>query len=731
MKFDTPAGNNPIDRQSVVGRPHTRIEGPLKTTGRAAYTYELHSVAPDYAYGYVLGAAIAQGRIASINLADAKAAPGVLAIVTHENGGPQGPGSFYQARFLGGPEVDHYHQAIAVVVAETFEQARAAAGLIRVDYTRAAGSYDLAAVRGAAVPAADVEDSVIGDFDAAFGSAPVTLDEVYTTPDQTHSMMEPHATIARWEGDRLTLWSASQKVTMGAKEVATRMQMPQDHIRLVSEYVGGAFGGKGAISADAVLAAMAARVAKRPVKLTLQRPLITNNTTHRPATIQRIRIGATRDGHITALGHDNWSGNIPKARAERATISTKSLYAGANRLLRDRVSRLHLPEGSSMRAPGETTGMATLEIAMDEMAEKLGMDPVAFRLANDAKTDPDHPGRPFSSRKFAECLRLGAERFGWDKRNPKAGVTREGNHLIGMGVASAIRGNHVSASGARIRLEPNGAIIVEADMTDMGVGSYTIVGQTTAEMLGVPLERVQVRLGDTNYPSTPGGGGQQGACSVTGGVYAAGMRMREMVAAKLGLDPATADFANGRVQASDRVFDLAEAAKTGPIVAEDRLEYGDLSKRFSQHVFGAHFAEVAVDIYTGEVTVRRMLAVCAAGRIINPVTARSQVIGAMTMAIGAALMEQLAVDKRFGFFVNHDMAGYEVPVHADVPHQEVIFLDGLDPIASPLKAKGVGELGICGAAAGIANALYHATGARVRSYPITIDRYFDRLPRPT
>jgi len=749
MKFDTPAGSNPIDQEKVIGKPHPRIEGPLKTTGTAVYSYENHAAAPDAAYGYVVGSAIAKGRIAGMDLRAAKAAPGVLAIVTADNAGPIKRQGFYVAKPLAGPQIEHYHQAVALVVAETFEQARAAAALVRVDYAREDGAFDLAAARTGAKPHQRQPDVRIGDFDTTFAAAPVKIDEIYTTPDQSHMMMEPHATIARWDGDHLTIWSAQQIVGWARRDLSNKLGIPQDRVRVVATFLGGGFGGKGSVCSDAILAALGARAAGRPVKVTLPRTLMPNNTTHRPATIQRVRLAADRDGKLLAVGHETLSGNIPGGGPEIAAAQTQLLYAGATRLNLTRLAVLDLPEGNAMRAPGEASGMMALEVAMDELAEKLGMDPVELRILNDTQTVPDDPGRgggtdpqaasgsqgpgkpagrPFSIRQLVPCLRMGAERFGWQKRSVKPGSRREGRWLIGMGMASAIRGAPIIPAGARVTLDGKGVVTVESNMTDMGTGSYTIIGQTVAEMMGPPLDRVVVKLADSDFPEAFGGGGQGGAASATAGAYAACVKLREAAAAKLGFNSADASFVGGEIRTGNRRVALAEAAKDGPLTAEDKMEYGDLSRRFEQQTFGAHFCEVAVDAYTGEIRVRRMLAVCAAGRILNPVTARSQVIGGMVMGTGAALMEELAVDKRFGFFVNHDLAGYEVPVHADIPHQEVIFLDELDPTISPLKAKGVGELGISGVAPAIANAVYNATGVRVREYPITLDKYLDRLP---
>ena len=754
MKFDTPASTNPIDQLKVVGQPVDRVDGVLKTTGTAPYAYERHDVAPDAAYGWIVGSAVAKGRIRSMDIEAARRAPGVLAVVTARNAGTLGKGKLNTARLLGGPQVDHYHQAVALVVAETFEQARSAAGLLRIDYERAQGSFELAKARDSGKPAdffGGSADSAVGDFTGAFAAAPVKVDTTCTTPDQSHAMMEPHATTAAWNGDQLTVWTSNQMVDWSRGDLARTLGIPKEKVRLVSPFVGGGFGAKLFLRADALLAALGARAARRPVKVALQRALVANNTTHRPATIQRVRLGATRDGRITAIGHEAWSGDLPEGSPDSAVQQTRMLYAGANRMTATRLSVLDLPEANAMRAPGEVTGHMALEIAMDELAEQLAMDPVALRILNDTQVVPDHSpapggddpqgknaetaqsqqkpaGQPFSQRQLVRCLQLGAERFGWTQRKAQPGQVKDGRWLVGMGVAAAYRGAPVTQSAARVRLDRRGVVTVETDMTDIGTGSYTILAQTAAEMMGVPLNRVFVRLGDSDFPVSSGSGGQWGAASSTAGLYAACVKLREAVAQKLGFDPAQASFAEGLVRAGGRSVPLAQAAASGDVVAEDAMEYGDLAKKMQQSTFGAHFVEVGVDAFTGEVRVRRMLAVCAAGRILNPKSARSQVIGAMTMGVGGALMEELAVDKRLGFFVNHDLAGYEVPVHADIPHQEVIFLDETDPTSSPMKAKGVGELGLCGVSAAIANAIYNATGARVREYPITLDKILTGLP---
>ncbi len=736
MKFDTPAGQNPIDRMQVVGRAHDRLDGPVKTTGTAPYAYEHHADVPNAAYGYLVPAAIAKGRIANIDTRAAKAAPGVIAIVTAADAGPLGKGDKNTVKLLAGPEVDHYHQAVAVVVAETFEQARAAAGLVRVDYARGAAQFDLddalktapltggSSEEGSSAPPVDR----VGKFEEAFAAAPVKLDARYTTPDHSHAMMEPFASIASWNGDQLTLWTSNQMVNWGHEDLAKTLNMPKENIRFMSPYVGGGFGGKLFLRTDAVMAALGAKAAGRPVKLALSRPVMANNATHRPATRQRIRIGAQKDGTITAIAHESGSGDQPNGSPETAVNQTKLLYAGANRMISMRLAVLNLPEGNAMRAPGEAPGMMALEVAMDEMAEKLGLDPIAFRIKNDTQVDPEKPDRRFSQRQLARCLTEGAERFGWSRRNAKPAQVRDGKWLVGMGVASAFRNHMNMPSAARVRLGQNGVVTVETDMTDIGTGSYTIIAQTAGEMMGVPAEAVVVKLGSSAYPVSAGSGGQWGAANATAGVYAACVKLREQIAQRLGYNSADVTFQGGKVSSGNRSADLAQAAQGGELVGEDKIEFDKLDKSYQISTFGAHFVEVGVDAYTGATRLRRMLAVCAAGRIINPKSARSQVIGAMTMGVGSALMEELAVDKRFGLFVNHDLASYEVPVHADIPHQDVVFLDEADDKANPMKAKGVGELGLCGVGAAIANAIYNATGVRVRDYPITLDKHLEQLP---
>ncbi|HTG38507.1 aldehyde oxidoreductase molybdenum-binding subunit PaoC [Sphingomonas sp.] len=728
MQFNQPAETNPIDRMRVVGKPIDRIDGPLKTTGRAPYAYERHDVVPNQTYGAIVPATIATGRITRIDTREAEAAPGVIAIVHHGNAGKLGKAKAITARLLAGPEVEHYHQAVAVVVAETFEQARTAANLVRVEYARGAGAFELEKERGNAKKPGKSADTAVGDFEGAFASAPVKLDQTYTTPDQSHSAMEPMATIAAWDGDQLNVWTSNQMIDWACRDLSETLLIPKEKIRVQSPFIGGGFGSKLWVRSDAVLAALGARAAGRPVKIALPRPVMVNNTTHRPATIQRIRIGADRDGRIGAIAHEVWSGDLPGGGPETAANQTRLLYAGANRMTAHRLATLHLPEGNAMRAPGEAVGLLALEIAMDELAEKLEMDPVELRILNDTQVDPEKPERPFSQRQLVESLRIGAERFGWSARKAKPGQVRDGRWLVGYGMASAFRDNLAMDSGARVGVDRKGKITVATDMTDIGTGSYTIIAQTAAEMMGVEVEDVIVLLGDSAFPISAGSGGQWGANSSTAGVYAACVKLREAIAQKAGFDPATAEFADGFVQHGNKRVRLSEVAGDAGLSAEDTIKFGDLTQRYAQATFGGHFVEVGVDSVTGEARIRRMSGAFAAGRILNPKSARSQVIGAMVMGAGAALMEELVVDSRFGYFVNHDLAEYHVPVHADIPAQDVFFLNETDDKSSPMKAKGVGELGICGVGAAVANAIYNACGVRVREYPITLDKLLGKLP---
>ena len=729
ISMNNPVGSTPLDRPGgLVGQPLDRIDGPLKVRGRAPYAAEYKQGGKPL-YGFLVLSAIAKGTLDSIDTDAAEKAPGVKLVMTYKNALKQGPKSDHANPQLTGPGIEHAGQPIALVVAETFEQARSAAFLVEPGYGVEKGEFDMAsALDKAFTPKGSngtPPDTKVGDFDRAFAGAPVKIDAAYTTPPQTHAMMEPHATLALWDGDAVTLYTANQMLPRGTQMLASTLQIPEAKIRMVSAYVGGGFGGKLQVEADAVLAAMAAKVLDRPVKVVLTRQQIFPVTKHRTDTIQKVKLGAERDGTLVAIGHESTSNNTPGDQFyESSANATRSFYAAANRMTAHRLVALDLPHSSSMRAPGEAVGLLALECAMDELAVALDMDPIALRIKNEPEKDPEK-GVPFSSRSFVPCMQHGAELFGWSKRVAKPGQVQDGQWLVGMGMSGAIRGNPMLAGKAMVSLDPNGIATVKTSMTDIGTGSYTILGQIAGDMLGLPIERVRVMLGDTTYPAAPGSGGSFGANSSGAAVYDACVKLRAKLLEAANLPADNAIFADGRVSAGDRTLDLTEIARmAGPngVVADGAGDPGDSRKKFSQESYGAYFAEVGVDRDTAEIRVRRMLGVFTAGRILNAKTARSQAIGGMTFGIGAALMEDLVIDKRYGHFVNHDVAEYHVAVHADVPAIDAVFLPELDGHSSPMKSKGVGELGISGAGASIANAVFNATGVRIRDYPLTLDK---------
>ncbi len=692
----------------LIGRPLDRVDGPLKVTGKATYAFE-YATQGAAAYGFIVSASIGKGRILAVDARDAQRAPGVLLVLTKDNAPPQTPWGpvdlpdrFARAEpALNTDEVLYFGFPVAFVVAETFEQASAAAAMVRVQYDPMPGDYDL----HAAGPSAEnpgrmngvlAADSAIGDFESAFANAPVQIDANYTTPYQHQAPMEPHATMAVWEGDMLTVHTSAQLTTSPQEGLARTLNIPKENVRIVTRYVGGGFGSKLPYYVDATLAAIGARTLDRPVKVAMTRPQLFHTTTHRTASEQRVRLGADRDGRLTAYGQDAL---VHCARFDMFTEPVcgagRMLYAAPNRLTRHRRAKLDLPRSDSMRAPGEAIGLLALECAMDELADALSLDPVELRLRNDTQTDPEQ-NRPFASRHLANALREGAARFGWDKRVAKPASVRDGRWLVGFGVASAIRGDVLQSATARARLDGDGRLTVELAMTDIGTGSYTILTQIAAETMDLPVDRVTVRLGDTRYPPTAGSGGSFGAGTSGAAVLAACRKLK-------------AGLASGMTE------------------AEGSVTPASLDGAYSHAGFGAHFAEVGVDRDTGEVRVRRMLGVFAAGRILNAKTARSQMIGGMTWGIGSALMEENIVDQRYGSFINQDLASYHVAVNADVGAMDVVFLDEADPHGSPLHSKGVGELGICGAGAAIMNAIHNATGARIRDFPATPDKLLATL----
>jgi xanthine dehydrogenase YagR molybdenum-binding subunit len=680
-----------------VGRPLDRVDGRLKVAGKASYAYE-YAARGDVLYGVIVRASIAKGRVVVVDVHDAESAPGVRLVLTKDNAPPQHPFGpvDLQDRFarampvLNNDDVLYFGFPVAFVVASALEQATMAAAMVRVHYAPAPGAYNLHAAGATAIVQSPIDggapaDSAIGDFDSAFAAAPVKIDATYTTPYQHQAPMEPQATMAVWDGPKLTVYTAAQLTASPQEGIARTLNISKEDVRIVTRYVGGGFGNKLPYYFDATLAAISARLLKRPVKVAMTRPQLFYMTTHRSASEQHLRLGATSDGRLTAYGQDA----LVQAASfdqyvEPVMLAARTLYAAPSRLTRHRLAKLDLPRSDSMRAPGDAIGLMALECTMDELAERLDLDPVELRLRNDTQADPESH-LPFSSRHLAECLREGAAHFGWGKRVAKPASVADGRWLILLRKASA-----------RVRLTPDHRLVVELAMTDIGTGTYTILTQIAAEAMEMPVERVTVLMGDTNYPPTDGSGGSWVAATSGAAVRDACRKLKSSLA-------------------------------TGVMEAEGSVTPAELSTNYSHASFGAHFAEAAVHRDTGEVRVRRMLGVFAAGRILNPKTARSQMIGGMIWGIGSALMEENLVDQRYGSYVNRDLASYHVAVNADVGAIDAKFLPEDDPNGSPLGSKGLGELGICGAGAAVISAIHNATGARVRNFPATPDKLLPTL----
>jgi len=703
----------------MIGQPISRIDGPAKVTGTASYAGEDHAFHLDAPlYGVIVGASIGRGTIAAIDTASAEQMPGVRHVMTHLNAPPQAEPdpsvpSLYSRAFpvLSRAEVRHYGEPVALVIADTFEQARAAARLVRVDYVPSNGAFDFTADLEQAYAPRSVNaglavDTAMGDLEAAFRDAPVKVDVRYTTPYEFSQPMEPHACVAEWKDGHVTAHFSSQIISEAQVAIASTLGIDKAQIHLRSPFIGGGFGSKLGIHAETMLAILGARAVRRPVKIHLTREQIFHVVGLRPATTQRVRLGATRDGHLVALGHEvTMSSSRHSEYAEQTAATTRSLYAAPNRLTRHRLVALDLTRGEDVRAPGDAPGLLAVEAAMDELAYQLDMDPIELRILNEPKLDPER-GVPFSERRLVECMREGARRFGWERRPTRPASLRDGRVLVGYGMAAAIRMHFQGPASASVTMYPDGGAVVRADMTDIGTGTYTIVAQVAAESLELPIERVSVRLGDSTYPRTSGSGGSWGAGNITNAVHRASEALKEKLR-DAPVVPAEGITCTGKVAAMSREPNY---------------------QAYSIHTYGAHFAEVGVDADTGEIRLRRMLGVFAAGRVLNARTARSQLIGGMTFGVSAALHEDGVVDTRSGAFANRDFAQYLIPVNADIPTLDAILLDGFDDKANPLGAKGLGELGTCGAGASVANAVFNATGVRVRDYPITIEKLLRGLP---
>ncbi|MEV8632094.1 xanthine dehydrogenase family protein molybdopterin-binding subunit [Streptosporangium sp. NPDC051023] len=698
----TATSTAPSTAVPYVGSALDRVEGLEKVTGRARYAYEYSP--DDLAYAVPVQATVARGEIRAVDVDAAIKLPGVIAAIWHGNAPRLAPAENAELSVLQSRRVAYRGQYIAVVVAETLENAREAARLLRVEYEAEEHDVELRAdhpemYRPERVNPFYPADTEQGDPDAALADAQVVVDETYSTPAEHNNPMEPHATVAVWDGDGLTLYDSTQGAPSVRNIIAPLFGLPPANVRVISPHVGGGFGSKGAPLSPVVLAALAAKHAGRPVKLAVTRQQMFAVIGYRTPTIQRVRLGADVEGRLSVIVHDAFeqSSRI-REFAEQTTTPTRMMYAAPNRRTTHRLVRLDVPTPSWMRAPGEAPGMFALESALDELAFACGIDPVELRIRNEPGAAPES-GLPFSSRNLVACLREGARRFGWAGRDPAPGIRLRDGLLVGTGVAASTYPVYRRPSQATARVEPDGTFTVRIAAADIGTGARTVLTQIAADTLRASPERVRVEIGDSALPDASLAGGSMGTASWGTAV----VRACEALVGEL-------DLRGGEVPQGG----LETAADTTREVGAER--------RFAQHAFGAQFAEVGVDPDSGETRVLRLLGVFAAGRIINPKTARSQFIGGMTMGLSMALLEESVMDHEFGDYLNHDFAQYHVAACADVRDVEAVWVEEDDPYLNPMGAKGIGEIGIVGTAAAVANAVHHATGVRVRDLPIRLDR---------
>jgi xanthine dehydrogenase YagR molybdenum-binding subunit len=732
---------------ATVGKPLDRVDGRLKVTGKAAYSAEIRVA--NIAYATIVSSTIAKGRVRDIDVRAAERAPGVLAVLTPKNAPKLAGGSTpsksggRMVQLLQDDRVLYDGQPVAVVVADTFERSRAAAAMLDVRYESTTPDTLLVPDHPRAIPPPTQPprtppDSNRGDADGALGPAATRIDATFTTPHQTHNPMEPHATIAVWQGaDKLTLYDATQGIFNVQKRASEVFGIPPDNVRVISHFLGGGFGCKGSPWSHVLLAAMAARVTGRPVKLVLARPQMFAFVGYRPPTLQRVSLGADHAGKLVAIRHTVQSQTSQfDDFMEPSAYLTRMLYLCPNVKTSHRFVRLDVATPTYTRGPGEASGSFALESAMDELSYKLRLDPVELRLRNHAERDDDE-NKPFSSKSLKECYRIGAERFGWARRKPEPRSMKDGRALVGWGMASATYPARQSPSSALARIKADGTALVLSGSQELGTGTYTIMTQIAADALGMAFDKVRFDLGDTTYPEAPLSAGSRTAASVGPAVHRASLAARKQLAYLAvadaqsplhGLDPEKLDAESGAFYAREdrtkvesftailRRHDLEEIEGRADVKEkEDR-------KNYSIHSFGAHFVEVRVDEELGEVRVTRWVAAFGAGKILNAKTARSQLIGGIVWGIGLALLEHTERDPRSGRIVTKDLADYHVPVNADVPVIDVVTVDEVDTMVNEVGAKGIGEVGIVGSAAAIANAVYHATGKRVRDLPITVDK---------
>jgi xanthine dehydrogenase YagR molybdenum-binding subunit len=737
------------------GDPVDRVDGRLKVTGGAPYAAEVDVARA--AHAVMVTSDVARGRITSLDTSKARQQPGVLTVLTHQNAMRIKPQPDVKRKpsptdrvlqLLQDDRVHYSNQPVALAVAETLDAARHAAELVEVRYQSepVEVTVDAAANRpekptpahGAEPSQQKPPDITRGDPSKGEAAADVKVDQTYTTPYESHNPMELHATIAVWQGPQnLTVYDSTQGIFEVRRKLATVFGLPKENIRVISKYVGGGFGSKGSCWSHVVLAAMAARQVGRPVKLMVQRPQMFGPVGMRPATIQRVVVGARRDGTLTAIRHESRSATSRFDEfVEHVTAPTRALYQCPNVFTSERLVKLDIGTPQFMRAPGESTGTFALECALDELAYALGIDPVDLRLRNHADQDPE-TGKPWSSKSLKACYEQAARQFGWSRRTAKPGSMHDGDTRLGWGMATATYPANQRPAAAVATLRPDGTALVKAGSQDIGTGTYTVMTQVAADALELPVEKVQFDLGDTEMPETPTSGGSATAASVGCAVHSACLALRENLAELLRGDAASPlhgaaagdlAFEQGRVVwksnrgRGEPLEALFRRNGRRHVEAEFQSRQAESRKSYGTRSFGAHFVEVGVDPALGMIQVRRVVSAFAAGRILNAKTARSQYLGGIVWGIGMGLHEQTAFDRRLGRIMNADLAEYHVPVNRDVPAIDVIFIDERDEHVNELGVKGIGEIGITGVAAALANAVYHATGKRVRDLPITVDK---------
>ncbi len=731
---------------TTIGEPITRVDGKDKVTGKAKYAAEFPIEGLTYAI--MVTSTIPNGRIARMDTAAAQHAPGVLLVMTPANA-PRLPQGGQAAKSAGGGRVlsllqddsVHYNnQPVAVVVAETLNQAIYGASLVRVKYQQGGAKLDFAAGFPTAHPGGHGHDPAnvsAGELARGMAAGEVKIDEVYRTPMQNHNPMEPHATIAEWHGEQLRLHDATQYITGVKQTVAKTLGLPDDNVRVLCPYTGGGFGCKGSTWSHVVLSAMAAKMVNRPVKLVLERPQMFGPVGGRPETHQHIVLAAKKDGTLMAMQHDVYSHtSVIEDFTEPSSTVTRKLYASQAISTSQKLVPLTVGTPTFQRAPGEASGTFALEIAMDELACKLNMDPIKLRLKNYAEVDPTSH-KPFSSKHLRECYARGAERFGWARRKPEPRSTREGNAWIGYGMATATYSANRSAASAKVQFEPGGRVTVASGSQDLGTGTYTIMAQTAAATLNMPIGLMDAKLGDSDLPKSPVSGGSQTAASLMPAVQAAAKQaqLKLLTAAAgdtgsplHGAQVEDLDFRNGRIihKGKPESGETLEAflARNGnqPLGATASAEPEQDVQQYSANSFGAVFAEVAVDRDLGMPRVRRITGVYDIGTLLNEKTGKSQLIGGIVWGVSFALHEQTHMDPRSGRAVNNNLAEYHVPVNLDIGEIDVSVIGIPDTKFNPLGARGVGEIGITGASAAVANAIYHATGKRIREAPLTPDK---------